>query len=96
MGPGAAHRGAWVSHPFNETLLVFANFFTVNAQHTKIEQTFCLKLTMDFSNACGSIATDSLILLFTKYKIMWRTANVALSNVLTSYLTDLFREISDV
>ena len=48
MGPGAAHRGAWVSHPFNETLLVFANFFTVNAQHTKIEQTFCLKLTMDF------------------------------------------------
>jgi len=32
-----------------------------------------IALTMDFSNR-GSIATDSLMLLFTKYKCMWLTA----------------------
>jgi len=39
-----------INHPFNETMLVFADFFTVNAHHTLTGQGFSPTLAMDFSN----------------------------------------------
>jgi len=39
-----------INHSFNKALLVFADFFTVNAYHTKSGQEFTLTLTIAFLN----------------------------------------------
>jgi len=39
-----------IIHPFGKTLLVFADFLTVNAHHMETGQGFSLTITVDFSN----------------------------------------------
>jgi len=81
FGPQNSNIHPCDQSPFSKTLLVFADFFTVNAHHTETGQRFSLTLTMDFQT-CRSLATDCLF----SHSIKLRGLPLSVATVSLHYL----------